>query len=83
MREASLRWGTAVAAAVLMVLYFGNTFVYLTPPNPVKARLLPLIMGLQHPLFRTGISLPLIPFARTSSWRGDAGPAATSRRGVT
>lgn len=31
--------------------YLVNTFLYLTPPNPVKARLLPVIYGLEHPLF--------------------------------
>src|SRR5687767_1624627 len=51
MRTALLRWSVTIVAAFLTALYFGNTFLYLTPPNPVKARLLRYTLALQHPLF--------------------------------
>lgn len=40
----------AVAAACALV-YIANTVLYLTPPNPLKAMLLPTIMRIEAPLF--------------------------------
>lgn len=46
---------TALAALLVVgafaVLYLANTFLYLTPPNPVKLQFLPLINSLEHPYF--------------------------------
>lgn len=41
----------AIVASCLCALYLLNTFLYLTPPNPVKLHLLPVIYRLQHPFF--------------------------------
>ncbi len=43
--------GVAIALVCLGLVYLGNTFLYLTPPNPLTAGLLPRIMALQRPLF--------------------------------
>src|SRR3989337_1611903 len=34
-----------------MLVYVGNTTLYLAPPNPVTAQLLPVIRAIQNPLF--------------------------------
>ncbi len=44
-------WLVILLLGALSAGYLANTFLYLTPPNPVKARLLPVIYGIQHPLF--------------------------------
>lgn len=49
--RAGILWSTILVLSGLSVVYAVNTFLYLTPPNPVKAVLLPIIYGLQHPLF--------------------------------
>ena len=51
MARSLLVWTVLVATGVLAAGYVLNTFLYLTPPNPVKARWLPLVTGLAHPLF--------------------------------
>lgn len=35
----------------LAILYAANTFLYLTPPNPVKLHLYPLIHAIEYPYF--------------------------------
>jgi len=45
---------TATVTLVLgaaMLVYVGNTTLYLAPPNPVTAQLLPVIRAIQNPLF--------------------------------
>lgn len=48
---------TIVALIVLLIvgslaaLYVANTFLYLTPPNPVKLALIPVIYALEQPYF--------------------------------
>jgi hypothetical protein len=42
---------TFVLIGGFAVVYVSNTILYLTPPNPVKLQLAPIIYGLQHPLF--------------------------------
>ncbi|MDR7417632.1 MAG: DUF5819 family protein [Armatimonadota bacterium] len=44
-------WGTLVLMLLGATVYVVNAFLYLTPPNPLKAAWLPLIVGLAHPLF--------------------------------
>ena len=44
-------WSALLVMAAFTVVYIANTFLYLTPPNPVTARLLPLVLAIQHPLF--------------------------------
>jgi hypothetical protein len=44
-------WASFLIMVSCGVVYVVNSFLYLTPPNPVKAHWLPLIMGLAHPLF--------------------------------
>jgi hypothetical protein len=44
-------WFAAVLCAIVLGTYFGATFLYLTPPNPVKARHLETILSIEHPLF--------------------------------
>jgi hypothetical protein len=46
-----LLWTVFGIMTLLAGAYVVTTFVYLTPPNPVKARWLPLINSLMHPLF--------------------------------
>src|SRR4030067_657750 len=41
---------TLVLGAAMLV-YVGNTTLYLAPPNPVTAQLLPVIRAIQNPLF--------------------------------
>ncbi len=43
--------GMTVVLICGSLVYLGNTFLYLTPPNPLKAQLLSRIMLLQRPLF--------------------------------
>ncbi len=40
-----------IVMMVIFVVYVGNTLLYLTPPNPVKAQWLPVITALAHPFF--------------------------------
>jgi hypothetical protein len=42
---------TIIVMAIALSIYVGNTVLYLTPPNPVKARWLPVITALAHPFF--------------------------------
>jgi hypothetical protein len=51
MPQKILVWGTLVVLLLAAGTYVVNSFLYLTPPNPVKAAWLPLIMRLAHPLF--------------------------------
>lgn len=44
-------WAIIGLAACLSIAYVANTLLYLTPPNPVKARFLLTITRLAHPLF--------------------------------
>jgi hypothetical protein len=40
-----------VLILMLAAVYLANTFLYLTPPNPVKAQWMHVVSGLAHPLF--------------------------------
>lgn len=40
-----------LVAGGFALLYLANTFLYLTPPNPVKLQLFPVIYALEHPYF--------------------------------
>lgn len=51
MARSLLVWIALVIMTLFAGAYVANTFLYLTPPNPVKAQWLPLIIGLAHPLF--------------------------------
>lgn len=44
-------WLATLVCAGLLGVYFTTTFLYLTPPNPVKARHLATIVRIEHPLF--------------------------------
>ncbi len=44
-------WFAAAVCAVVLGTYFSATFLYLTPPNPVKARHLGTILSVELPLF--------------------------------
>lgn len=44
-------WFVIVASALLAGAYVGNTILYLMPPNPLKAIVLPVIERIEHPLF--------------------------------
>lgn len=44
-------WAVILMMAAFTILYIANTVLYLTPPNPVKVRLLPLVFAIEHPLF--------------------------------
>lgn len=44
-------WGIIGLLTGLCTLYVINTLLYLTPPNPIKARFFPTIVRLIHPLF--------------------------------
>jgi len=44
-------WVVIGLLAAVSTLYVVNTLLYLTPPNPVKARLFRTIVRLAHPLF--------------------------------
>lgn len=46
-----LVWTVLGVMALFAGTYVVNTFLYLTPPNPVKARWLPVITAFAHPLF--------------------------------
>lgn len=50
-RDALVGWTSIILCSVAFLIYVANTFLYLTPPNPVKAQLLPLIMTIEHPVF--------------------------------
>lgn len=51
MKHSPVTWGIIGVLAGLAALYVVNTVLYLTPPNPLKARFLPAIVRLAHPLF--------------------------------
>jgi hypothetical protein len=44
-------WFVTALVVALSAFYLVNTFLYLTPPNPVKAQWLRVISGIAHPLF--------------------------------
>jgi len=44
-------WLAAAVCGAVLAIYFTATFLYLTPPNPVKARHLATILRIEHPLF--------------------------------
>ncbi len=44
-------WLATIACAAVLATYFTSTFLYLTPPNPVKARHLSVIVRIEHPFF--------------------------------
>lgn len=44
-------WLAIILLGIPAAGYLANTFLYLTPPNPIKVRLLALINGIEHPLF--------------------------------
>lgn len=44
-------WLTAAVCGALLAVYVAATFLYLTPPNPVKARHPATLIRIQHPLF--------------------------------
>jgi hypothetical protein len=51
MRRRAVVWACFLILVSGGGAYLANSFLYLTPPNPVKAQWLPLIVGLAHPLF--------------------------------
>ena len=44
-------WATAAVATVLSAAYVANTFLYLSPPNPLTLQLRPAILKIEHPFF--------------------------------
>src|SRR5690349_21278563 len=44
-------WFVIVASTVLAGIYVGNTILYLMPPNPLKAMVLPVVERIENPLF--------------------------------
>lgn len=44
-------WVASAFCALVLTIYFTSTFLYLTPPNPIKARHLATILRIEHPLF--------------------------------
>jgi hypothetical protein len=42
---------TAAVCTGLLAIYVITTFLYLTPPNPIKARHFPAILRVEHPFF--------------------------------
>jgi hypothetical protein len=51
MQRVILPWAAFIVVLASAGLYLANTVLYLTPPNPVKAQWLPVILRLAHPLF--------------------------------
>jgi len=46
-----LVWLTVLFLGTAASVYVVNTFFYLTPPNPIKLQLYPILYALEHPFF--------------------------------